>query len=99
MNHSSVQHVLHSHAQGDDRLDVGGRTSAQGTRDLDGRTSLAALRERDAIGATLVRDGLPSRTVGGVERARAGDLPRLLTQVGIRNASTIASCTSSRASR
>jgi hypothetical protein len=42
---------------------------------------------QNAVGATLVRERLPSRTFGGVERARAGALARLLAHVGVRDAS------------
>ena len=83
-----TEHVFDPHPERDHGLDVRGRARAEGTGDLDGRAGLTALRERDGVGATLVREGLPSRTLGGVERTRAGALARLLAQMGIRDART-----------
>lgn len=84
--HQAAEDVLDPCSERDDGLDVRGRAGTQGASDLDGRTRLTALREGDGVSAALVREGLPSRTLGGIERARAGALARLLAQVGIRDA-------------
>ena len=50
---------------------------AQGTGDFDGRAAFTALSQRDGIGAALVRERLPRRPLGGVERRARGALASL----------------------
>ena len=60
--------------------------SAERAGYLDRRARLAALSERDGVGATLVRQTLASRALGRIERGARGALARLLPQLRVPDA-------------
>jgi hypothetical protein len=67
-------------------LHVGGRTGAEGARNFHGGASLTTFRQRDGIGASLVRQRLPRCPFGSIERSASRAFPSLLPKLRIPDA-------------
>ena len=82
----SAQHVLEAKAQGEDGLDVGWGTSAEGAGDFDGGAGFAAFCEGDGKHARLIPGAHPRGAFSRVERSRSSALPSLHPEVSIPDA-------------